>query len=160
MKAFVILGLVAAVLMAPQAAHAKRQNLILNFGQDVLIAGKDDVGVRAQCVQNEGGVDVVRIYAVTANNAVLDGAFTGHFGNGDYLTAMSPLPDSVLTFNQQGTGMESIYTWSDGGHVLNLTTMHGYVLTFEATMLTLNLGGNDCMLSVDVSEVKKFKETF
>lgn len=160
MKAFILLGMMAAALAAPTAAHAKRQNLILNFGQDVLIAGKDDVAIRAQCVQNEGGFDVVRVYAVSANDAVADASFGNYTGDGDYLTSMSTPLQGMLTFHQKTSGVEGFYAQSDGGHVLNLTTMHGYVLTVESTMLGLNSNGNDCLLSVDVQEVKKFKETF
>jgi len=162
MKTLVIIGLLAMALVAPPAAHAKRYNLALNFGQDVLVVGKDDVGIRAQCVQNEGGMgsDVVRIYAVTANNAVLRGSFGGYYGDGSYLTPATPISASPITFTSTTSGQEYFYTWADSGSVLNLTTMHGYELNAESTVLGLNSGGDDCLVSVDVKEIKKFKEAF
>lgn len=160
MKRTLIFAALLATLVSPAAAHAKRYNLLLDFGQDVLVVGKDDVGVRAQCVQNDGGFDLVRLYAVTANNAVMHGAFAGYPGNGNYLTGVTPVISSMLGAGGASTGQENFSAMIDGGKVLNLTSMHGYTVNLESTVFGVNAGPSDCTLSVDIREVKKFKETF
>lgn len=160
MKKHLILAAVAAILLSPPAAYAKRYNLDLSFGQDVLVVGKDDVGLRVQCLQNQGGNDVLRLYAVTANDAVSRGAYGSYNGDGSYLTPVTPAISSTLGALQYPTGTEVILNNTDAGGVLNLTTMHGYTLNVESAVFALNAAGSDCLFSIDVSEVKKFKQTF
>src|SRR5688572_30144302 len=125
MKTTLMFLALAALVSMPGAAEAKRYSLALNFGQDVLVTGKDDAGIRAQCIQNEGGNDVVRVYAVTANDAVFRGALNGYYGDGFYLTAVTPAPSAVVTVLAYATGTSLVYSQSDAGTMLNLTTMHG-----------------------------------
>jgi hypothetical protein len=155
-KSLILLALVAASL-APQVAHAKRYNLTMTFGQDILIAGKEtDIAIRAQCLLNQGGLDQVRVYAVTANNAVLR-SFDSYTGNGTYLTAVTPVVDSELFVVNATTGLEFFGSVIDSGYVLNLTTMHGFAYSLESTVAGTNSGVNDCILSMNLDAIKKFK---
>lgn len=155
----ILAPLLSLLLLAPAAAEAKRYNLTLTFGQDVLVVGDESVAVRARCVQNEsgGGLDAVRLYATTSENAVLRGAFTSYTGDGDYLTSSTLPLSSQLTFHYGPTGVEGFYTWSDAGFVQNLTTQTGFALRAEATVLGLNTSGADCLVSVDVESIRKFR---
>jgi len=159
MKRYLLLAAMAATLVAPAAAHAKRYNLLMTYGQDILLAGKvDDVAIRAQCIQNEGGMgfDVLRVYAVVAQNSVLRGS-NSYPGNGSYLTAVTPAASAQVNVVSALTGDENFNGTIDSGFVLNLTTRHGFTYTAETTVLGLNSGANDCVLSINLDAIKKFK---
>ena len=148
----------AIVALAPAAAHAKRVSLALAFGDDVLLAGDETLSLRAQCLANDAGSDRVRIYAVTASNAVLRGV-DGYGGNGSYLLPGTPVVDSELARSSVTPGTEQAGFQIDAGaFVFNLEARIGYGLAQETTVLTLNVGAADCLLSADIETIKKFKE--
>lgn len=148
----------AALLAGPATAEAKRYSLVLDYGQDVLVAGKDDLNIRAQCVENEGGLDVARIYAVTQDNAVAVTVFGDtYYGNGSYLTSVAVPADSELLARSATSGVEAFLSVLDGGFVLNLTTQNGFGVSAESAIIGLNLGDGDCHLSFDLDKIKKFK---
>lgn len=159
MKKYLVLAAMAATMVAPGAAQAKRYNLIMTFGQDVLVAGKeDDVAIRAQCIQNDGfGNDVVRVYAKVGHNSVMKGI--DYFGGaGSYASAATAPADAEVLVGGDQTGTEFFGNQIDSGFVLNLTTMHGYAFTLESSILGVNGGGtNDCVLSINLDAIKKFK---
>lgn len=158
LKKTMLLSTLALSLLAPAAAHAKRYSFTMTYGQDVVVAGKDDVSVRARCVQNEdgSGFDVLRIYAVTANNAVTRGANT-YQGNGSYLTSTDLPVDSTLLVISTPSGAEYFSNSIDSGFVLNLTTKTGFAYAAESTVMGLNSGGTNCRLSINLDSIKKFK---
>lgn len=159
MKKLTTLAVLVAALALPAAAQAKRYNLIMTFGQDILLAGKeDDVAIRAQCIQNENamGYDVVRVYAKTAHNAALRGSDT-YGGNGFYLTAVTAPSDSEAVAVAVTTGQEYFGVPIDAGMVLNLTTRRGFTWTSESVIAGINNGANDCVLSINLDAIKKFK---
>lgn len=122
------------------------------------MAGKEDLNIRAQCVENEGGNNVVRVYAVTQNNAVVATLFgDAYTGNGNYLTPATVPADSELLLLGAPQGVESAGGGIDGAVVVNLTTQNGFGLAQESALLGLNLGDGDCHLSFDLDKIKKFK---
>jgi len=160
MKRYLLLAAIAATLVAPAAAHAKRYNLLMTYGQDILVAGKeDDVAIRAQCIQNEGGMgaDVLRVYAVVGHNSVMKGGGNSYTGNGLYLTAVTPAASASVSGVSALTGDEYFQSAIDAGFVLNLTTRRGFTFTLESSVLGLNSGANDCLLSINLDAIKKFK---
>lgn len=157
MKQLLVVSALAALFVAPSAAEAKRYNLTMTFGQDVLLVGKDDINLRARCLQNDGGSDKVQVYAVTASNAVLRGTLGSYLGNGNYLTAVTPIELSRLLSKSTATGTPQMVNDIDGGSVLNLATKRGFTLSAESSILGLNVNGNDCTLSVEIDKITKFK---
>lgn len=152
--------LIAALL--PFSAHAKRTSLALTFGQDVEIISKDDVSLRAACVENapsEEGDDLVMVYAsTTASAAVMEGE-DSFSGDGDYLLSTTPSTDSQLLSNNSGD--EDFDNDSDEGFVLSLDTLTGFVVHGDSAILAVNPSSPetdaDCLISVDIEKIKKFK---
>lgn len=153
-------AILTLVALAPAAAHAKRISLALAFGQDVRLIGDDTLSLRAQCVQNEGGHDRVRVYALTASDAILRG-LNNYPGGGTYLTAATPAVDSRLLSQQNsapGLEVANLGGLDQGAYVFNLATRVGYAIAQETSVLMLNLGGSDCHVSVDIETIKRFKQ--
>lgn len=152
-----VASLFACVALAPATADAKRVSLALSHGDDVLVVGDETLSVRAQCMADDGGVNKVRLYAVTSSDAVMRG-FNSYLGNGSYLTPGSPAAMSVLSQVIIAPGVEVAGLNVDVGFfVFNLAEREGYAFSAETTALTLNLGGSDCLVSADYETIKKFK---
>lgn len=155
MKGILMGAALAALLVTPAPSAAKRYNLTLKFGQDVLVAKHGTVSVRAQCLANQGGSDLLRIYAATTATAISLNGFTG---NGSYLTPMTPAPAAVLGTVTAVLGVEKFGYTIDKGGVMDVVTQVGLAVRGETALLGLNSGGDDCLLSVDLVPFKKFKE--
>lgn len=154
-------ALMALIVFVP-TAHAKRINLALAFGQDVKLIGDDTLSVRAVCLQADGSGDRVRIYAVTDSPAILRGYGTSYPGDGSYLLpGMTPINSQLLmvgnSFFGVGTDVGEIGGLDAGAYVFHLGTRRGYAIAAETSFATLNLGGSDCHVSVDIEIIKRFK---
>ncbi|MFN2375082.1 MAG: hypothetical protein ABR538_01005 [Candidatus Binatia bacterium] len=87
----------------------------MNFNQDVLLAKNGPVTLRASCIENDGS----------------------------YLTAVTPPDLSGIARVEVGTGQERVFGSIDGGYVLNIESMQGFVVRVESSLLGLNTGGDD-----------------
>ena len=157
MKRFFLAAAATSLLVTPAPASAKRLNLTMNFGQDVLIAENGAVALRAQCLANEGGLDILRVYATTTSPAVLRG-HANYPGAGSFLTPASVPAASQVVQSVVTTGLEGFNAGFDGGFVLNVATQEGITVRNETVLLGINSGDDDCLLSLDLTPVKKFKE--
>lgn len=157
MKRIFTVTAMAVLMLVPALAQAKRVNRTLIFGQDTLIEGKDDISIHAQCIQNDGGSgdDRIRVYAVTQDDAILRG--TDNYLGSSFLTSVTPPADSEIMTFYATSGQEAFTHRIDLGFVMNLTTGRGFTFTAETSLLGLNSNGIDCMLSIDLDKIKKFK---
>jgi len=155
MKRFLMGVALAALLLPPAPSAAKRHNLTLKFGQDVLVAKHGTVSVRAQCLANHAGADRLQIYAATTGIAVSLGAF---MGNGSYLTPMTLADEATIIAAAAAVGAEQYGSTIDRGGVMDVFTQTGLAFQTATALLGLNSGGDDCLLSIDVVPFKKFKE--
>ena len=156
MKKLLVVAALASSLLAPQAADAKRYNLTMTFGQDILLASNGSVTVRARCILNDFGIDRLQVYATTTSNAVMRAA-NSYAGNGSYLTAVTAPSASLLTQVGVATGTEFVAGSIDSGYVVNIESAQGFVVRTESSPLGVNTGGDDCLLSIDLVAIKKFK---
>ena len=136
-------------LSIPGAALAgKKVSVGLNFGETTSLVKSGSLELRAQCVLNEGGDDVIRVFAVTTEaGSYLEGADELE-GDGDYLTPATPAADAELLREDVSTGDESFDNDSDEGWVFAPSGTFISVIGDEA-LLAVNPAGSvfDCLVS-------------
>ena len=142
----------------PGAAIAKPVSVGLTFGQTTTLAKKGSLEVRAQCVQNEGGADVIRVFAVTTEaNCYMDGS-DDYQGDGDYLQPTTIPADAELIRNSSSTGVEEIENDTDDGWAFCPSGSFISVVG-DTSLLAVNPAGSkfDCLVSVEIGTGIKFK---
>lgn len=158
MKTLLIGAALAALLVSPAPSAAKRHSLVFTYGQDVLVAKNGTVSVRAQCLANQAGLDVLRVYAATTAPAVARGWSVYYPGDGSYLMPATEPTAATLGQATQSTGDEFFAVGFDSGAVMDVATQVGLAVRAETMLMGVNSGGDDCLLSVDIIPFKKFKE--
>ena len=144
-------------LSVPGAALAgKKVSVGLNFGETTSLVKNGSLELRAQCVLNEGGDDVIRVFAVTTEaGSYLEGSDELE-GDGDYLTAATLAADAELIVEQDDTGLESFDNDSDEGWVFAPSGSFISVNGDEA-LLAVNPAGSefDCLVSAEFTTGKR-----
>jgi hypothetical protein len=135
----------------------QRVSAKLAFGEDVQLVANGPVSLRAQCVQNEGGNSVVRVYARTTE---ADSYFQGHSDRGggssaadDFLQPTTGIADSVLWTAAQAVGETTPHVINDPGKGF-VAAKSGPVIAGDGNEAILGLHaftGGDCAVLARVA---------
>ena len=157
--------IVAATLPGVATAGATRISVNIPFGADTVLISNKTVSINAKCDQNEGGIDIVRVYGkTTVNNSTVQNGFIGNDfdGNGGNFLTPATVPDqAILLILSTATGQT---VWSgnfDTGYILDTnpskpSKMAGLVFDAESTVLGITPNGG-CYISLGVEKINNFK---
>lgn len=138
-------------------------NLHVNFDTDTPIMSDGTVALRAQCVLDEGGKSIIRIYATTtsATGTVLDGSDNFQGEGGDFLLPGTQPKDAELLRRRVDTGE----TWWDNdtgeGFVLDTSRLadtnrvYGFKVDGESGVLGITPEG--CYISIGLKRIRHYK---
>ncbi len=155
-------------------AGAKRVNVHMAFGTDVLIIANKTVSLRAECILDDGGVTeedpleprtVVRLYATTTSSTgtVMDGAdnFDGNLA-GDFLLPTTLPEDAELMRETTEVGTVDWDNDTSEGFVLDTSDLANSNkapgLAVEGDTAIFGLTADGCYISVAIEKIKKFKD--
>jgi hypothetical protein len=135
----------------------QRVSAKLAFGEDVQLVANGPVSLRAQCVQNEAGNSIVRVYARTTE---ADSYFQGHSDRGggssaadDFLQPTTGIADSVLWTAEQAVGETTPHVVNDPGKGF-VAAKSGAVIAGDGNEAILGLHaftGGDCAVLARVA---------
>jgi len=134
----------------------QRVSAKLAFGEDVQLVANGPVSLRAQCVQNEGGSSIVRVYARTTE---ADGYFLGHTDKSggatpaDFLQPTTPIAESILWTSERPVGDTTPFVVNDLGKGF-VAAKSGPVIAGDGNQVILGLHaftGGDCTVLARVA---------
>lgn len=146
-------------------AKGRQFNLQLDFDTDTPIASTKTVGLRAQCILNEDGKSILRIYGTTIleTGVVLDGSDNFQGDEGKFLSPETIPGDAELLRARVETG-ETYWDNDpsegfllDTSRLTDINRVTGFVVAGEQTILGITPNG--CYVSVKlIKPNKKFKK--
>jgi hypothetical protein len=134
----------------------QRVSAKLAFGEDVQLVANGPVSLRAQCVQNEGGNSMLRVYARTTEaNGYVQGHADKHGGPtpADFLQPATPIAESVLWSTEHVVGDTTPWVFNDPGKGF-VAARSGPVIAGDGNQVILGLHaftGGDCTVLARVA---------
>lgn len=139
-------------------------SLHLNFDTDTPIVSDGTVGLRAQCLLNEGGFSLIRIYATTTSytGTVLDGSddFDGGVEDG-FLLPGTAIKDAELLRLRVNTGGTRWDNYTEQGFLLDTSRLtdtnrvYGFAVDGDSSALGLTPDG--CYINMKLRSIRQFK---
>lgn len=166
MKKVTLLAVLFCVMLSSSLAFAgaKRVNVHMAFGTDVLIITNQTVSLRGQCVLIDGfGDSRVSLYATTTSptGTVLEGTDTFNGTNRNFLSPSTLPEDARLISNSALVGEVNWDNDTSEGFVLDTFNLGSSNkppgLAVVGDTAILGLTGDGCYISVVIEKIKKFK---